>query len=1537
MAEKMIGRYEIQGELGRGAMGLVYIAYDPILERHAAIKVMTTSGEMDDELRARFFREARSAARLSNPHIISIYDMGDDQNRPFIAMEFVEGEDLKALIRQRTFVAFARKLELVAQICRALHYAHKHGVIHRDIKPGNVRLTPEGQVKILDFGLARLGASDMTRTGTLMGTPYYMSPEQAKGAREIDGRSDLFSVGVILYEFLCYRRPFEADSPTAVCYQIIAEPHSPLSAHLPGCDEELEAILTKALEKDPAKRFATGDEMAGALSAFAAGLPEKERALFAKVTEIESEVDRQRAEAQQHPLYQLLDPALLDDTVYPQSGEPAAALPQMQAGADQLERDYGHLLQRKTQLEKALHTMVRDLEKIRPLVESFERCKRQLEAEQWDDCLATVGEMLKTFPRNPDLLAMEKQCVEGRERKQQEQEQLSRLVEEARQAVTRGDYEVVGRKTQEALVLDPGCTDALQLRDQAAELDRLEQARGILVEARDCCCKGRFEECRNLIENGLSLAPDDAEFKALREKLETLESLIRQASNSLERGAYEEALEIAGHALEVDAQQSAANEIRRTATEMLERRQQVRQLRAEAEGMLSEGRYEECAEVCRAGLKLGGENSGLRRLEKQAQSQLKKQKQAEELLAGARERLLARDYQEAIRQSNAVLELFKDNAEALETVQLAEEGIRNQRRVRDLVAAARELAQARRWRECLDVVAEGFRVEPGNEELIELQQSASEALERKRQVERISSEADGFLKQGNYSAALKASEQALALEPESQDAARIADLARSELERRTKIEALVVQARAACEKRDFEAGRAFALEGLALARNHKELERLLATADQELALQQRITRLIEEGRRHFERQQFAEVVRVTREVLGVSPGQAEAVRLEKEANEAIREQQRRAKVDSLKTVAMKAQQAGEPEACLKAAVDGLAHDPKDQELQRLQGWAEQLLQEQRAEEERRQRVAKLIASARQDLSGRRLRRARRRFNELLRVEPGHTEALAAKAEIDATLAVQNQTRTRLASFATVGLLLVLGLVWLVRDPDVAGVRSDTPVKPPAVQRTPESAPPLPPPSPPEQAEVKNPSSDAVGPKLDEAKSRLAAKDYSGAERLASEALALSDRDSKALEIQAQARKQLREVTRYKGRVRELLGAGKYPEAEAALASLRRLSGEDPEIQGLAEQLQTRSRQAADSARAEAEQSRRRAEKSATEAGLSLAQGQRLDAQATSLYQAGDYTASVARFYKARDTYLELDRKAAEVLQGRQVEGERQSALAARQSFDQQRTAAEQANADSLAPGLFSRAKAAGSSAELKLQQNDFGGAQKSYQDAGNLMEQAAEAAKKAAENARAENARAENARAENARSAKPIEDQAAGLRQAAQDSQRRLAATRQDFGGQDAVAEAEEARAQQYLKEGRWADASEAFDNAARRYQSSRSATAALDRIITSYAAAFSGKDLKTLRSLWPGMDQSNLQSFRSTFEINDSISLTFTPVRFSFEDQQAVVVCRAELSLTPKGEKQQVSRSSDSATFRMARAGNSWAIQSFVGNFRSK
>jgi serine/threonine-protein kinase len=257
MAQERIGRYMIKRTLDVVPWELFILPSTPVLDRHSAIKVMTTSGEIDEELRARFFREARSAAKIRHPNIIAIYDMGEDQNRPYIAMEYLEGDDLKTLIEKKVFIPFEKKLDIIIQTCRGLHYAHQHGVIHRDIKPGNIIVTLDGEVRILDFGLARLESSELTRAGMIMGTPYYMSPEQVRGSRELDGRSDLFSVGVLLYELIAYTRPFEADNLTGVCFKIVSEPHPPISQFLHGCAEELEQIIDRALSKDRDARFAS--------------------------------------------------------------------------------------------------------------------------------------------------------------------------------------------------------------------------------------------------------------------------------------------------------------------------------------------------------------------------------------------------------------------------------------------------------------------------------------------------------------------------------------------------------------------------------------------------------------------------------------------------------------------------------------------------------------------------------------------------------------------------------------------------------------------------------------------------------------------------------------------------------------------------------------------------------------------------------------------------------------------------------------------------------------------------------------------------------------------------------------------------------------------------------------------------------------------------------------------------------------------------------------------------------------------------------
>src|SRR5262245_57679455 len=236
-------------------MGVVYLARDPLLGRTVAIKVLSVHNE---ELRYRFAREARSSAALKHNNIVTIYDIGDDHGRPFIAMEYLDGETMAELIRRRAPMSVVRKVQLVLELCGGLGYAHRNGIIHRDIKPANVMITADGVLKILDFGLARLateaGTAGFTRVGALLGTPQYMSPEQIEG-HTIDHRSDIFAVGLVLYEFLALRKAYSAETPHAVLHKILNSDPQPIRELVPDVDLELEQVIAKAIEKDPKRRY----------------------------------------------------------------------------------------------------------------------------------------------------------------------------------------------------------------------------------------------------------------------------------------------------------------------------------------------------------------------------------------------------------------------------------------------------------------------------------------------------------------------------------------------------------------------------------------------------------------------------------------------------------------------------------------------------------------------------------------------------------------------------------------------------------------------------------------------------------------------------------------------------------------------------------------------------------------------------------------------------------------------------------------------------------------------------------------------------------------------------------------------------------------------------------------------------------------------------------------------------------------------------------------------------------------------------------
>jgi serine/threonine-protein kinase len=277
-SKRTLGRYEIERELGKGAMGIVYLGRDPKINRVVAIKAIPLAEEFEEddlaEARARFFREAEMAGRLNHPAIVTVYDAGEDNGLAYIAMEYLRGHHLSTHTDSKNLLQPKNVMLLVARVAEALHYAHRQNVVHRDIKPANIMFNPEtDELKITDFGIARLTDTSRTKTGIVLGTPSFMSPEQLEG-RTLDGRSDQFALGVSLYQLLCGQLPFRADSMPRLMQKIATEPHNSIRTIRPDLPPELETIIDRALAKSADDRYVTCAELAVALRALA-GPPEK--------------------------------------------------------------------------------------------------------------------------------------------------------------------------------------------------------------------------------------------------------------------------------------------------------------------------------------------------------------------------------------------------------------------------------------------------------------------------------------------------------------------------------------------------------------------------------------------------------------------------------------------------------------------------------------------------------------------------------------------------------------------------------------------------------------------------------------------------------------------------------------------------------------------------------------------------------------------------------------------------------------------------------------------------------------------------------------------------------------------------------------------------------------------------------------------------------------------------------------------------------------------------------------------------------------
>ncbi len=500
-----IGKYEVLDVLGRGGMGVVYRARDARLGRVVAIKMLTEGFSGNADMLQRFYREAAQTGALRHNNIVVVYDAGDQDGEPYIVMEYVEGEPLDVAIK-RERMQLEHALTIVEQLCHALAYAHRNGVIHRDIKPANVILRGDGSIKLLDFGIARDGTrvdTGITSTGSLVGTPPYMAPERFAGSA-IDGRSDIFSAGVLLYLLLTGRLPFDLEYPRVID-QIMRSHPPPPSELVPDCPASLDTIVARALAKSPVDRYANADDMAMDLHEVAEGIT---RARIAEtMAQAEQYFNERDFMAAQGALRQLLR---LD--------------PQHMAG----KRMLSVVDQRLTQQEKE-----------RKAQELARQAQHAVGEREWDRALALCDEALGLSPENNTLVTLRKSIVEGK----QTQEKVSLLLAESANARKVGELTRAQARAATAQRLDPHNSQVLalcRLLEQEIEEKRVkEELRKVMLSAREHLAAGEYEEAFVLLDKAGTLAPDNSE--VLRTKDELTAALTELKRKSVVRRLEEKA------------------------------------------------------------------------------------------------------------------------------------------------------------------------------------------------------------------------------------------------------------------------------------------------------------------------------------------------------------------------------------------------------------------------------------------------------------------------------------------------------------------------------------------------------------------------------------------------------------------------------------------------------------------------------------------------------------------------------------------------------------------------------------------------------------------------------------------------------------------------------------------------------------------------------------------------------------------------------------------------------------------------------------
>jgi eukaryotic-like serine/threonine-protein kinase len=796
---KKLGKYELLGELGHGAMGVVYRARDPIINRLVALKTITTGVADDPALLQRFYREAQSAGGLQHPNIVTIYDMGEAGELPYIAMELVEGENLEQVIARRSTLPLTLKLVYSMQACRAFDYAHKRGIVHRDIKPGNVMLSKEGVVKVVDFGIARVLENSRTQTGLLIGTFAYMSPEQYHG-EHADERSDIWSFGVLVYELLCYQKPFTGPTPASLMHNICNLEAKPLNQVLPGCPDDLALVVGKMLRKSPVDRYQSMEDVLLDLDPICKTLQaqsvvdllEQARQLlgsgnFAEGRELVRQalqLDSGNSEARtllekanvelkrisnRPKVQQLVEKgrALLDE------GKLQEAKIAVQSA---LRLDTGFVP--AEELQRAIQT---EEDRIRLVTEYLEGARQKLAEGLPDDADGLLSKVFEADPSN----AQAKNLQELVAREKAEREKARRLLEglrRARELWTLQNYAECLSALQELERQFPGEDEISRLRETALEDQTEQRKQHMLLKSRNLFAAGHHTEAIELLSDLEKQFPSDREMIGLleevrKDQINQLRLLgLAEARNLLAAGQFDSCISLLTSLNESFPEDQEIPRLLEGAQQS--RTEQIHQQGlVEAKSLLTSGQYDSCISLLTSLQQSFPEDPKISELLKSADKN-KAEQVRQRGITEASKLLAARRYEACANLLSDLEKQFPGD----EDIQGLQKTIRNEEAEQEKqqdIEKARNLLGTRRYDECLSLLASLQRRFPADTEIPKLQDAAREDRAKQQRLS-ILERARNCLASKSYEKAADELASLLKESPEDDEARKLLEFTRKE-------------------------------------------------------------------------------------------------------------------------------------------------------------------------------------------------------------------------------------------------------------------------------------------------------------------------------------------------------------------------------------------------------------------------------------------------------------------------------------------------------------------------------------------------------------------------------------------------------------------------------------------------------------------------------------------------------------------------------------------------------------------------------------